>query len=174
MKTLVTILFAFFIGLSTVKAQKTYTCTEDAGEPGSFIYNGIVSKADLQNNAAFTWYAANANNYTPKETQVSVLKEAKGKLKYLVFGGTWCSDTHFILPKFFKLTEAAGIADQDISFFATDRNKKTIGNITEVLNITNVPTIIVMKAGKEVGRLIEYGSTGMWDQELADLVKKEL
>lgn len=174
MKNLVIILFAFFIGLSGLKAQKTYTSTEDAGEPGSFIYNGIVSKADLKSNAAFTWFAANETNYTPKESQVSVLKEGKGKLKYLVFGGTWCSDTHFILPKFFKLMEAATIDDKDISFFATDRNKKTIGNITEVLNITNVPTIIVMKEGKEVGRVIEYGSTGMWDQELADLVKKAL
>ena len=174
MKTLVTILCTLFISLSAVKAQKTYTSTEDAGHPGSFIFNGIVCKADLQNNPDFTWYAANANNYTPKEAQVNVLKEGKGKVKYLVFGGTWCSDTHFILPKFFKLTEAAEIAEKDISFFATDRNKKTIGNITEVLNITNVPTIIVMKDGKEVGRVIEYGSTGMWDQELADLVKKAL
>ncbi len=174
MKTLLTFLSIFILSLSAVKAQKTYTTTEDAGEPGSFIYNGIVTKADLQNNAAFTWYAANATNYTPKEAQVTTLKEGKGKLKYLVFGGTWCSDTHFILPKFFKLMEAATIADEDISFFATDRNKKTIGNITEVLNIKNVPTIIVMKEGKEVGRVIEYGTTGMWDQELADLVKKAL
>lgn len=174
MKTVLTILVAFAMGLTTVKAQQTYTSTEDAGEPGSFIYNGIVSKADLQNNAAFTWYKANENNYTPKEVQVNTLKEGKGKLKYLVFGGTWCSDTHFILPKFFKLMEAATVAEEDISFFATDRNKKTIGNITEVMNIKNVPTIIVMKEGKEVGRVVEYGSTGMWDQELADLVKKAL
>jgi hypothetical protein len=40
------------------------------------------------------------------------------------------------------------------------------------MNITNVPTIIVMKNGKEVGRVIEYGTIGKWDKELSDIVKK--
>ncbi len=174
MKICVTTLLAFVISLSVVKAQTPYTYTEDASAPGTYILNGIVTKYALQNYPAFSWYTINAKAYTPKDAHVNAMKEGKGKLKYLVFGGTWCSDTQFILPKFFKLQEAATVADGDISFFATDRNKKTIGNITEVLNIKNVPTIIVMKEGKEVGRVIEYGSTGMWDQELADLVKKAL
>ena len=38
------------------------------------------------------------------------------------------------------------------------------------MNITNVPTIIVMKNGKEIGRVVEYGKTGKWDKELAEIV----
>jgi len=30
---------------------------------------------------------------------------------------------------------------------------------------------IVMKDGKEVGRVVEYGKTGKWDVELAELLK---
>jgi hypothetical protein len=29
-----------------------------------------------------------------------------------------------------------------------------------------------MKDGKEVGRIVEFGNTGMVDQELAEIVKK--
>ena len=47
---------------------------------------------------------------------------------------------------------------------------KTLGNIADAFKITNVPTIIVMKDGKEVGRVIEYGKTGKWDEELAELL----
>ncbi len=38
------------------------------------------------------------------------------------------------------------------------------------MGITNVPTIIVLKNGKEVGRVVEYGASGKWDEELASLL----
>ena len=69
-----------------------------------------------------------------------------------------------------KYRELNGLSDA-ISFFAVDRNKKTIGGITGAFKIINVPTIIVMKDGKEVGRVVEYGKTGQWDKELTELLK---
>jgi hypothetical protein len=41
--------------------------------------------------------------------------------------------------------------------------------LSEALGVVNVPTIIVMKEGKEVGRVVEYGKTGVWDKELGDI-----
>ena len=93
-------------------------------------------------------------------------------MQFVVFGGTWCEDTQFILPKFFKLQEMAGVADNTISFFGVNRAKKSLASITEAFNIKNVPTIIVMKDGKEAGRVVEYGTTGKWDKELADILNK--
>ncbi|MBK7347662.1 MAG: hypothetical protein IPI98_12365 [Chitinophagaceae bacterium] len=46
-----------------------------------------------------------------------------------------------------------------------------MGNLTAAFNIINVPTIIVMKEGKEVGRVVEYGKTGQWDKELTGLLQ---
>ena len=43
---------------------------------------------------------------------------------------------------------------------------------TDAFNVVNVPTIIVMKDGKELGRVVEYGNTGKWDKELADILNK--
>jgi hypothetical protein len=34
----------------------------------------------------------------------------------------------------------------------------------------NVPTIIVLKDGKEIGRVVEYGKTGMFDKELGEII----
>ena len=56
-------------------------------------------------------------------------------------------------------------------FFGVNRAKKSLGNIADAFNIVNVPTIIVMKGGKEVGRVVEYGTTGKWDKELAALLQ---
>jgi hypothetical protein len=33
--------------------------------------------------------------------------------------------------------------------------------------VQHVPTIIILKNGKETGRVVEYGVTGKFDEELA-------
>ncbi len=85
---------------------------------------------------------------------------------------SWCDDTRVILPKFFVIQEKAGIPDDRISFFAVNRQKQTTGNVASAFNIINVPTIIVMKNGKEIGRVVEYGTTGKWDNELANILNQ--
>ncbi len=149
-------------------AQSPYTYTKNGSE---VILNGIITKYALMNDPVFSWYKTNQENFTGDKATLDAMAASKGKVKYIVFGGTWCSDTQFILPKFFKMQEQAGVPDSDVSFFAMDRSKKTIGHIGDALGITNVPTIIVMKDGKELGRVVEYGTTGQWDKELGTFIK---
>jgi hypothetical protein len=40
------------------------------------------------------------------------------------------------------------------------------------MNVTHTPTIVVIKDGKELGRLVEYGKTGKWDEELAAIINQ--
>ena len=151
-------------------AQAGFTSTID--DKNVTILNGIITKNDVANNGAFkSWYAVNQSSYKTDTTIVNALANAKDKVQFVVFGGTWCEDTQNILPKFFKLQEESGISENNISFYGVDRSKKTLGNLTTAFKITNVPTIIVMKDGKEIGRVVEYGKTGQWDKELSELLK---
>ena len=159
-----------FCTVMTATAQSTYTTMDDPSHAGGFIYNGVITKYALQNQPGFTWYAANQKAYTAPSSLMDGMKAKKDVISYLIFGGTWCSDTQSILPKFFKAQEEAGVADSKISLIGVDRQKKSIGNMASVMGITNVPTIIVMKNGKEVGRVVEYGTTGKWDEELGALL----
>jgi thiol-disulfide isomerase/thioredoxin len=102
----------------------------------------------IKNDTAFKWYATNQKSYSKPDSAIVAVLKKDSAVKYIVFGGTWCDDTRVILPKFFLLQEKAGIADSRITFFGVDRKKETIGNIASAMNITNVPTIIVMKNGK--------------------------
>jgi thiol-disulfide isomerase/thioredoxin len=170
MKKLISLVITVTMISHFANAQTPYTNT--INDRKETVLNGIITKYAIANNYVLkTWYTANQNNYKPDAAVVSAMEAAKGKVQYVIFGGTWCEDTQFILPKFFKLQEQAGIADNTISFYGVDRAKKTLGNLTDAFKITNVPTIIVMKDGKEVGRVVEYGKTGKWDVELAELVK---
>ena len=156
--------------LTNVQAQTPYTNT--INDRKETVLNGIITKYAIANNEVLkAWYDPSQASYKPDAAVLSALLAAKGKVQFVIFGGTWCEDTQNILPKFFKLQEQAGIDDNSISFYGVDRTKKTLGNINDAFKITNVPTIIVMKDGKEIGRVVEYGKTGKWDVELAELVK---
>jgi thiol-disulfide isomerase/thioredoxin len=150
-------------------AQSPYVSVKEGSN--YYFLNGIITKYALSNDSNFKWYDRNLKSYTVPTDVLSAFATAKSKFQFVVFGGTWCEDTQTILPKFFKIQEAAMIPDGDISFFAVDRNKKTIGGIADAFKVTNVPTIIVMKDGKEVGRVVEYGKTGQWDKELVSFLK---
>ena len=161
-----------YTAISTnLNAQTPYTSSKDEKHPEVTVLNGIISKYALQNYDSFMWYLSNQGIYDPAPEIIKAMELAKDKVQFVIFGGTWCEDTQFIIPRFFKLQEISGFPDKGISFFGVNRTKETLGNITAAFKITNVPTIIVMKDGKEVGRIVEYGKTGKWDTELAELLK---
>jgi thiol-disulfide isomerase/thioredoxin len=161
----------FFFVCTKLSAQTSYETLKDPKHPDVKILKGIITKYIIEKDSSFNWYASSQDIYIPDSSVVATFKKAKDSVQFILFGGTWCDDTQYILPKFFKLQEASGVPDDAISFFGVDRDKKTLGNIADAFYITNVPTIIIMKDGKELGRVIEYGKTGYWDKELADIIR---
>ena len=165
------LLSAMFLIVATTGlfAQAQYEASQDPKHPEVKIVRGLINKYQIQNDTAFKWFGPNQGGYKADSATLSAFERAKGKYQLVVFGGTWCEDTQFILPKFFKLQEQSGFPDEAITMFGVDRAKTSLGNIAKAFNITNVPTFIVMKDGKEIGRVIEYGKTGKWDKEIAAL-----
>jgi len=161
----------FFIPLSSlVFAQAQYEVSQDEKHPEIKVLRGIINKDLIKNDTAFNWYNSGQGYYNPDTATLNAFERAKGKYQFVVFAGTWCEDTQFILPKFFKLQEKSGIADEAITLFGVNRAKTSLGNITQAFNVTLIPTFIVMKDGKEIGRVVEYGKTGKWDKELAEIL----
>ena len=167
-------IYAFILVLTvssyTLSAQDQYQVLSE--RPNEKTLKGIINRASVQNDSSFSWYASNLKGYNPNTEAVAGLKTHADSLQLIVFLGTWCSDSHNIIPKFFALTDAASLPENKITLIGVDRKKKTIGYLTEALNVKNVPTIIVMKNGKEVGRVVEYGKYGMFDKELGEIINK--
>lgn len=171
MKFFTAILFCIACSV-TAFSQAQYEILKDEKYPEQHILRGIVNKYLVQNDTSYNWYNSSASIYKPDTPTLSAFERTKGKVEFVLFGGTWCEDTQFILPKFFKLQEMSGVADDRITFFAVNRAKKSLASIADAFNIINVPTIIVMKDGKEAGRVVEYGTSGKWDVELAAILNK--
>lgn len=163
-----------FIGLmtacsSTKKMQTNYQVLDYKGQK---MLKGVINRSLLENDTAFAWFKENMQYGKPDAAAVTAFQQHKTDFKIVVFGGTWCEDTQNLLPKFYKLVDQSGYPESSITLVAVDRAKTTLDNLHVTYNITNVPTFIVLKAGKEVGRVVEYGKEGDMVKELGAIVSK--
>jgi thiol-disulfide isomerase/thioredoxin len=138
--------------------------------PGEKTFKGIISRDILTSDTSFRWYKEGLAGYSPDANAMAALKKYRDSLQFIVFMGTWCEDSHFVIPKFYYLVDASGFPLDHVTLIGVDRSKKTLSHLTEALGIINVPTIIVMKNGKELGRVVEYGSSGLFDKDLGEII----
>lgn len=152
-------------------AQSAYTYVPDPEHPGESILLGLATKQVIIHDSSFSWYARNQKGYEPSADIIKAIARVQDSVSFVVFAGTWCDDSQFILPRFFSLLELAGVNDSRVRFYAVDRNKKTPDGSADAFQVERVPTMILFLSGKEIGRVVEYGKTGHWDEELAALIK---
>lgn len=171
MKRFVTLFFLIFLVGAIAFGQTQYEVLKD--HDGSKILKGIISRETLSGDSAFKWLSLNMKPYPPEKEAAVKFARQKDSLQLLVFLGTWCEDSHVIIPKLFSFLDATGFSNDRVTVVGVDRNKKTISHLTDALHVLNVPTIIVMKEGKELGRVVEYGRYGMIENELAEIADKK-
>jgi thiol-disulfide isomerase/thioredoxin len=160
-----------FLSLAIIASTYIFAQTEISRDAdGNKILKGFIAKKDLVSDTAFNWFIKNGKEYTPNADVVKQYAANKDSVNIIVFGGTWCGDTKHLLPQFYATTDAAGFPESRITLIGVDHSKKTLFNLSEAFAITNVPTFIVMKNGKEIGRVVEYGKIGAPDKEVAQII----
>lgn len=150
------------------QAQPFETFSEGQGEK---TIKGHFTRKLLETDTAFTWYASTYKNYKARPDALENIQKQKDSIEIVAFMGTWCEDSHFIIPQLLALLDSAKFPTEKCSLIGVDRNKKTVGRLSEALNVTLVPTILVFKNGKELGRIVEFGKYGMFDKELAEILR---
>jgi thiol-disulfide isomerase/thioredoxin len=168
----------FFISFISCKTQNAVSKTSAPFHAYQINYDakhrkvlrGLITRADIENDTAFSWFKQNYNLGRPDASAVAAFKQHGGNFHVLIFGGTWCPDTQNLLPQFYRLADAAGFADSSITLIGVDNDKTTLDNLNTTFHLVNVPTFIVLKDGKEVGRVVEYGESGEAMKELGKIV----
>ena len=155
---------------SLTKNQVTLQAYEISYDKDDKVLRGLLKRADIENDTAFKWFKQNYKLGAPDISAVEAFKKHTKDFQMIVFGGTWCEDTQNLLPQFYRLTDASGYNDSDITLIGVDRAKTTLDHLHNAFHIINVPTFIVMKDGKEVGRVVEYGESGEMVKELGKIV----
>ena len=120
------------------------------------------------------WYNKEYDEYVYDAQLIKELQKNKiNSYEIIVFLGTWCTDTHRELPRLMKILEAAKYPENKIKLIAVNRKKETPDGEDVQYSIKRVPTIIMKKYGREVGRIIEMPETGFLEQDLLNIIKKK-
>lgn len=170
MRKIFTTLTILTIFISTAHAQiRSYEISKDP-ENGEKTLKGLLTRADIENDTAFKWFKNNMKFGSADAAAVAAFRQHASDIQLVVFGGTWCEDTQNLLPVFYRLIDKSSFPDSSITLIGVDRPKTTLYDLHKAFNATKAPTFIVLKDGKEVGRVEEYGKYGQIDKELGEIV----
>lgn len=142
------------INISADAQTKAYDTSRDV-KNGQMVFNGPITFSDLFTETSFSWLQSGIDEYKPVADAMAVLQSRLKEYTIVVFIGTWCDDSHYLLPKLVKVLQQAGYLLTDVTMYGADREKTTKNGEQKQYNITLVPTIILFKDGKEAGRITE-------------------
>jgi thiol-disulfide isomerase/thioredoxin len=133
------------------------------------IYKGSCTFDDVEKVPAFK-LIEQSENYKPDENKIELLSEELNKYQLIVFLGTWCEDSHRLIPQLYRVLTDTGYPLEQLQIFALDRDKKGRNGEEKQYNITNVPTVIVLQDGSEKGRITETVKKNV-ESDLLEIMK---
>ena len=122
---------------------------------GNVIYKGQCTFNDLGSEQTFAWLRTGVGHYKPDESVVRYLTDKLPEYSIVVLMGTWCEDSQVLLPQIYKLLKITNFPMKNYTMYGLDTDKKGYKDEHTVYNVTHIPTIILLKNGKEVGRIVE-------------------
>lgn len=168
MKNLICITLLF--SLATTQAQFNQEIITDDGR--KFLV-GQLNLDGFKTTPYNAWYNQGHKNYQVDQTLVNLLKKDLSEYSIKLFLGTWCGDSKRQVPRIIKILEAAEFPMQQLEIVALDRRKelykKSPTGEEKGMNIVKVPTLIFLKNGKEVNRIIERPIESL-EEDIAHIV----
>ena len=165
------LLLAAIILTVSAHAQKPYAISTDQ-ETGAQVFKGPITLNDLNGEASFKWMKKGVDSYAPDQNAIVYLTKVLPKYSLVVLMGTWCDDSQNLIPKLAKVLQATKFPMNHLLMWGVDRNKETGGIEKKLYEVKKVPTIIVYKDTKEVGRIVESVNRSV-EVDLSQIVQKE-
>jgi thiol-disulfide isomerase/thioredoxin len=109
-------------------------------------------------------------NYQPNTQAVDAIKSNDKETTLTLAFGTWCPDSKNYVPRLIKALRAADNAKIQIKLIGIDNQFREPVTAVQPLRITNVPTVIVERGGREIGRIVETPSASTMEEDLAAIL----
>ena len=115
--------------------------------------NNLLGDIQIQN--LFTEYPLFKFRYDNYEVTNQINLSDLEDISVVIMFGTWCHDSKREVPRMLRILDSAGVRTEQISLIGVDTNKEEPKGQEKTYNLRNTPTLILLKNGKEVGRIIE-------------------
>ncbi|WP_370898357.1 TlpA family protein disulfide reductase [Chryseobacterium gossypii] len=170
----ITVFSAMILAVQQFSAQKVVVNREvETRQDGKMLLGNQLKEQFLKAPYA-DWYVKEHDEYALDQNAVSELKKEKiNSYNITVFMGTWCEDSHRDFPRLMKILEEVKYPDNKLTIIAVNRKKESPTGDEVRYNVQKVPTIIVEKYGKELGRIIEMPTSGYIERDLVEILKKD-
>lgn len=170
MKKLVILLLLSSVILNISAQNKT---KEDSRINKKVLYGQLTLDAFAMNICS-TWYAPEHDSYQANKSILKKLRKQNSKdISIRLILGSWCHDSHQQVPRFIKILEEINFPFDKLQMNALDSNKTSPDFDAKANNITNVPTVIIYRKEKEIGRIIESPKLSLEKDLLRILSKNE-
>lgn len=139
----------------------------------SKILFGLQDPNRIEKEAPYSeWFKPEYSSYKMDIPTITELKKInKTGLKIRLFIGTWCSDSHTQVPRLYKILDEIGFNRKNIELVALSRQMNSPSGEEAKENIQKVPTIIVDRFGKNLGRIVESPESGYLEKDLLKIIK---
>jgi thiol-disulfide isomerase/thioredoxin len=122
---------------------------------GKEILFGYCDRAGLEKGEYGKLFDEYYSIYEPDKSVTDQLKLKQAGVEILIVLGTWCSDSQEQVPRFFKVLDRIRFDKKSVQLICVNSSKEA-GEVDLVnYDIHKVPTFIIYKKGREVGRIIE-------------------
>ena len=154
MNTRITLLMLLVLTLGACKTEPTMNNTE-IGSRGEILIGHCDRNGFAQ--APFSeWFNEQYDNYMPDTVATSRIGELlTDNITVTLVLGTWCGDSQRQVPRFYKVIDAVGFDEAKMLVSSVNTSKTNKHIDAEALDIQLVPTFIIYKNNKEIGRIIE-------------------
>ncbi|MBA7534469.1 hypothetical protein ES705_26716 [subsurface metagenome] len=159
--------FLILLGCASSKKFNTIVFSEQTNQD---ILTGNGNREVLKKEPFASWYINEYANYNVDiETLEKISNERLKNITIQVILGTWCPDSRREVPRFYKIMDHLNFPEEKITLIGVNRNKKAPLKDYQNLQIERVPTFIVYKNQKEIGRIVETPMKSL-EKDLLDII----
>lgn len=131
-------------------------------------FNRSVLESDEWTKSWFTHYYTDYNVDDMNASQIGLLQK---DIRYVFIAGTWCGDSKREVPRMYKIFDAAKIPERRITLIGVDRSKSDERGTAEKYLLERVPTFIVLRNDREIGRIVETPVETL-EEDLLEILKR--
>jgi thiol-disulfide isomerase/thioredoxin len=132
---------------------------------------GYCTREVFSDSVFAAWFKPEYESYKPDSSNIEALKKDMGDIDITIVMGSWCSDSQWYVPDFYKVLDEADYPSDRIKLIAVDEDKKTEGDEIDSLSIKLVPAFIFYKNSSELGRIVESPEKSL-EEDILKIVSK--